>query len=170
MVRGTLLRKWSRRDSQSEGSLVAGWYEQAAPCNLSNDAYNMALKKRGSLTVWFDLTMTWEGQTPGGRGRRPSYSDAAIQTCLTLKVLFGMALRQVTGFVENLLHLVGLTWSVPDFSTLIRSFKRPIWAGGAECPVLVQSSECRTFIRFAVSFRSFSVETRLVQNVGFRTV
>ncbi|BCI66332.1 IS5 family transposase [Acetobacter aceti] len=56
----------------------------------------------------------------GRRGRRQSYSDAAIQTCLTLKVLFGFALRQTTGFVESLLHLVGLAWSVPDFSTLSR--------------------------------------------------
>jgi len=35
-----------------------------------------------------------------------------------LKVLFSFALRQTTGFVESLLHLAGLTWSVPDFSTL----------------------------------------------------
>ena len=29
-----------------------------------------------------------------------------------------MALRQTTGFVESLLQLVGLDWTVPDFSTL----------------------------------------------------
>ena len=60
---------------------------------------------------------------PGRRGRRQSYSDAAIQTCLSMKVLFGMALRQTTGFVESLLRLVGLDWSVPDFSTLSRRQK-----------------------------------------------
>jgi len=37
-----------------------------------------------------------------------------------LKVLFGLPLRQTTGFVESLLRLVGLDWSVPDFSTLCR--------------------------------------------------
>jgi hypothetical protein len=37
-----------------------------------------------------------------------------------MKVLFGMALRQTTGYVESLLQLVGLDWSVPDFSTLSR--------------------------------------------------
>ncbi len=31
-----------------------------------------------------------------------------------------MALRQTTGFVESLLGLIGLPWSVPDFSTLSR--------------------------------------------------
>ncbi len=46
--------------------------------------------------------MTWEAAPTGKRGRQPDYSDAAIQTCLTMKVLFGMALRQTTGFVESL--------------------------------------------------------------------
>ena len=40
-----------------------------------------------------------------------------------MKVLFGMALRQTTGFGESLLRLVGLTWAVPDFSTLSRRQK-----------------------------------------------
>ncbi len=40
-----------------------------------------------------------------------------------MKVLFGMALRQTTGFVESLLQLSGLDWSVPDFSTLSRRQK-----------------------------------------------
>jgi hypothetical protein len=59
----------------------------------------------------------------GRRGRQQTYSDAAIQTCLSMKVLFGMALRQTTGFVESLLRLVGLDWTVPDFSTLSRRQK-----------------------------------------------
>lgn len=45
--------------------------------------------------------MTWEAAPTGKRGRQPDYSDAAIQTCLTMKVLCGMALRQTTGFVES---------------------------------------------------------------------
>ncbi len=62
--------------------------------------------------------MVWEAAPSGKRGRQQSYSDAAIQACLTLKVLFGMALRQTTGFVASLLKLAGLDWSVRDFSTL----------------------------------------------------
>jgi hypothetical protein len=86
-------------------------------------AYNEALKRRGSLTIWFDPAMTWGAAPRGKRGRQPDYSDAAIQTCLTMKVLFGMALRQTTGFVESLLRLIGLDWAVPDFSTLSRRQK-----------------------------------------------
>ncbi len=58
-------------------------------------SYNEALKRRGSLTFWFDPAMTWEAAPTGKRGRQPDYSDTAIQTCLTMKVLFGIALRQI---------------------------------------------------------------------------
>ena len=81
-------------------------------------AYNEALKRRGSLTIWFDPEMSWDAVPTGRRGRQQTYSDSAIQTCLSMKVLFGMALRQTTGFVESLLRLVELDWPVPDFSTL----------------------------------------------------
>ncbi len=40
-----------------------------------------------------------------------------------MNVLFGMALRQTTGFVKSPLRLVGLDWAVPDFSTLSRRHK-----------------------------------------------
>lgn len=82
--------------------------------------YNFSLKQRGSLSIWFDPQMAWEADASGRRGRQQTYSDAAIQACLTLKVLFGLPLRQTTGFVESLLKLVGLDWAVPDFSTLCR--------------------------------------------------
>lgn len=83
----------------------------------------MALKQRGSLSIWFDAGMAWEAKPSGKRGRHQAYSDAAIQACLTIKVLFGLPLRQTTGFVESLLALAGLEWSVPDFSTLCRRQK-----------------------------------------------
>jgi len=67
-----------------------------------------ALKRRGSLTIWSDPAMTWEAAPTGKRGRQLDYSDAAIQTCLTMKVLFGMALRHTTGFGERLLRLLEL--------------------------------------------------------------
>lgn len=55
-------------------------------------------KRRGSLTIWFDPAMTREAAPTGRRGRQPDDSDAAIQTCLTMKVLFGMALGQITPY------------------------------------------------------------------------
>jgi hypothetical protein len=50
-------------------------------CKTGNwPADNEALKRRGSLTMWFDPEMTWEAASTGKRGRQPDYSDAAIQT------------------------------------------------------------------------------------------
>ena len=85
--------------------------------------YNDALKRRGSLALWFDPEMVWVPPPDGRRGRQQQFSDAAIQACLTLKVLFSMPLRQTTGFVQSLLRLVGLEWAVPDYSTLCRRQK-----------------------------------------------
>jgi hypothetical protein len=72
------------------------------------------------MTIWFDPEMNWDAEPSGKRGRWRTFSEAAIQTCLTRKVLFGMALRQMTGFVESLLRLTGLDRVVPDFSTICR--------------------------------------------------
>lgn len=87
-------------------------------------AYNASLKSRGSLSVWFDPRMSWLGTPSGKRGRDQTFSDAAIQTCLMIKSLFQLAFRQTTGFVESLIRLCGLTWTVPDFSTLSRRQKQ----------------------------------------------
>ena len=86
-------------------------------------AYNEALKRRGSPTVRFDPTMTWDAAPTGRRGRQRSYGDAAIRTCLSMKVLFGMELCQTTGFVESLFRQICLNWAVPDFSTVSRRQK-----------------------------------------------
>ena len=56
---------------------------------------NATLKRRRSLTSWFDPEMGWDAKPSGKRGRPLTFSDAAIQTCLTMTVLFGMALHQV---------------------------------------------------------------------------
>ena len=86
-------------------------------------AYNAALKQRGSLSIWFDPEVEWLAAPTGKRGRQAVFSDTAIQTCLTLRALFGLPLRQVTGRVASLLALTGLDWLVPDYSTLCRRQK-----------------------------------------------
>jgi len=75
------------------------------------------------LALWFDPEADWKAKPTGERCRQPRYNDAAIQACLTIKVLFGLPLRQTTGFVESLLKLVDLDWDVPDYSTLCRRQK-----------------------------------------------
>ena len=85
--------------------------------------YNAALKARGSLTMWLDQGMQWLGTPSGKRGRSPTFSDAAIQFCLSIKSLFGQPLRKALGMVQSLLRLAKLDWPVPDFSTVCRRHK-----------------------------------------------
>ena len=60
-------------------------------------------------------------------------------------MLFGLPLRQTTGFVASLLKLAGLDWPVPDFSTLCRRQKRlavqlPYRGSGGSRHLLVDST------------------------------
>lgn len=82
-------------------------------------AYNAALKSRGSLSIWLDKEMAWFATASGKNGRPATYSDAAIQFCLSMKCLFGLPLLQSIDMVESLLELAGLDWSVTDFSTIV---------------------------------------------------
>jgi IS5 family transposase len=64
---------------------------------------------------------------------------------LTVKVLFGLPLRQTTGFVASLLKLAGLDWPVPDYSTLCRrqktlAVKLPYRGSGGPLHLLVDST------------------------------
>ena len=68
--------------------------------------------------------MDWLAPGNGKRGRAEKFSDAAIQFCLMVKNLFGLALRQATGMVASLLKLSGLDWPMPDYSTLCRRQQR----------------------------------------------
>ena len=86
-------------------------------------SYNDGLKQRGSLLIWLDKDMVWRAPRAGRPGRPPVFSDAAIQFCLMVKVLFGLPLRQTTGMVASILQMARLDWSVPDFSTLSRRQK-----------------------------------------------
>jgi len=58
--------------------------------------YNEALKRRGSLTLWFNeatLSSWYAEEKTGHQGRDLTYSDLAIQCLLTLKVFYGLPLR-----------------------------------------------------------------------------
>ena len=85
-------------------------------------AYDQALKQRGSVTLWFstEAVQGWGYQGPAQRRAQFVYSDAAIETALTLRLIYNLALRQTEGFVESVLDLMGLDLSAPDHSTLSR--------------------------------------------------
>ncbi|WP_292272461.1 transposase, partial [Mesorhizobium sp.] len=51
-------------------------------------------------------------------GGQPKYSDLAITLCLTLRVVYGLALRQTQGLMRSVAALMRVDIAVPDFSTL----------------------------------------------------
>jgi DDE family transposase len=85
-------------------------------------AYDIALRQRGSLTVWFTeaAISAWKAEPRLTRGGQPRYSALAITTALTLRAVFRLALRQTEGLIASLLRLLDLDLAAPDHSTLSR--------------------------------------------------
>jgi IS5 family transposase len=84
--------------------------------------YDTALRNRGSLTIWFteEALAGWRAQrrtTPGGQSH---YSNLAIETALTLRVVFRLALRQSEGLIASIMRMLAIDLPVPDHSTLSR--------------------------------------------------
>ncbi|WP_201863430.1 IS5 family transposase [Microvirga soli] len=84
--------------------------------------YDAVLRQRGSLTVWFsaEAIAAWRAEPRTTRGGQAHYSALAIQTALTLRAVFRLALRQTKGLIGSVLQLLGPDLAVPDHSTLSR--------------------------------------------------
>ena len=82
--------------------------------------YNDALRKRGDITVWFTepAIQSWIPENTGKQGRPQKYSNLAIETCLFLRMVCSLPLRQTEGFARSLVRLIGLSLNIPDYSTL----------------------------------------------------
>jgi hypothetical protein len=63
---------------------------------------------------------SWPAPKRTTRGGQPRYSDLAIETALTLGLVFGLRLRQTEGLLASVLKLMGLDLAVPDHTTLSR--------------------------------------------------
>jgi hypothetical protein len=85
-------------------------------------AYDIALKTRGDITIWFDeeSICQWNASPTGRPGGQRKYSDLAIVTALTLRTVFHLPLRQTEGSVASLIGLLGLDLQTPDHTTLSR--------------------------------------------------
>ena len=75
-----------------------------------------------AIFVWIadDGAAHWtvaDKRTPKGD---PVYTDLAIETVLTLRLVFHQPLRQTEGLVSSILSFMGLDLPVPDHSTLSR--------------------------------------------------
>ena len=85
-------------------------------------SYDRALVRRGDVTLWLspDAIATWELTRGGTRGGQLKYSALAIETALTLRLLFHLPFRQAEGFLQSLFRMLGVERSTPDHTTLSR--------------------------------------------------
>jgi|688.fasta_scaffold464523_1 hypothetical protein len=108
-------------------------------------AYEEGLRNRGNLTIWFceDAVAAWNHCDNGNRkrGRQRRYSDLAIETSHTIRLVYKQALRQTEGLMRSIAHLMGLDIAIPDHTTLSRRSKRVLRRKkslpGAKGPVVI---------------------------------
>ena len=89
-------------------------------------AYERALVQRGDVTLWLsaDATDAWRPAPSGRQGGQPRFSDLAIETALTLRLVFRLPLRQTEGFLRSILALLRTELDTPDHTTLSRRSQR----------------------------------------------
>ena len=84
--------------------------------------YERGLRSRGDVTIWLseNAIAAWIPPKNGLRGGQRRYSNLAIRTALTPRVVFGLPLRQTEGFLDSLLSLMSRDLKAPDHTTLSR--------------------------------------------------
>jgi hypothetical protein len=88
--------------------------------------YEAGLKKRGDLTVWLsdDALDAWRAPANGNPGGQRRYADHAIETALTIRMVFHLPLRQTEGFLRGLAEMLDVALPIPDHTTLSRRLKK----------------------------------------------
>ena len=90
--------------------------------------YEAGLRQRGSLTVWIseEELKGWGSPKRGQRkpGGQERYSNHAIETALTVGMVFHLGLRQAEGFLRSLFSLLDLDCLAPDHTTISRRARK----------------------------------------------
>ena len=78
--------------------------------------------QRGDVTLWLsaDARDAWRPSPSGQPGGQQRFSDLAISTTLTLRLVFRLPLRQAEGFVRSVLASMDVDLEAPDHTTLSR--------------------------------------------------
>ncbi len=84
--------------------------------------YDRTLVQRGDVTLWISdsAISAWKPVPTGLRGGQRKFSDHAIETALTLRLIFKLPLRQAEGFLRSILSLMSIDLEGPDHTTLSR--------------------------------------------------
>jgi hypothetical protein len=84
--------------------------------------YDRALVQRGDITLWIseDAVASWKPAPSDRRGAQRKFSDHAIETALSLRLVFKLPLRQAVGFLRSALSLMGVDLEASDHTTRSR--------------------------------------------------
>jgi hypothetical protein len=84
--------------------------------------YNKALCQRGNLKFWISeqALAGWLYEGPTQQGAQFTYDEIAIETCLSLRAVYGLTFRQTQGFVESLFERMEIDLPVPHYSVISR--------------------------------------------------
>ncbi len=87
-------------------------------------SYDASLAQRGNINIWIspEAIKNWNAKHRGRRrrGGQRKYSNLAIETALTLRLLLHLPVRQTEGFLTSIFELMGLHLDAPDHTTLSR--------------------------------------------------
>ena len=77
---------------------------------------------RGDVTFWLTprAIATWSAVGVGKRRGELQYSDLAIETALTVRLVFRLPLCQTEGFLTSIFGMMGVGLAAPDHTTLSR--------------------------------------------------
>lgn len=147
------------------------------------NAYDAALKQRGSISFWVDedVIEQWRNQHKTGRKGASNYSSEVAMpsptrsgnaTMGTIQSVFHLPGRQAEGFIESLFKLMGIDLQVPDHSMLSRglsklSVKLPVVPKDEAVHIVVDSTGVKVYGESEWKMRTYRVgKRRTWRNLG----
>jgi len=117
-------------------------------CNWKQ--YNECLKRRGDLTIWMsdEVAKSWMYEGKRERGGKKIYSELAIQTCLIIRKVYHLPLRQTQGMMKSVVRIMRIQWPIPDYSTLSRraaGLKIPLAPGQSGIHLVLDSTGLKVY-------------------------
>lgn len=84
--------------------------------------YNQKLKKIARIEFFIseEAIENWVYQGTRKAGGKILYSDHVIEMCLIIREYYKLAYRQTQGFIESVLHYMGIELDTPDYTTMSR--------------------------------------------------
>jgi len=87
--------------------------------------YTKNLKQRGSIEIWIDKeVINCSIKTSGDKGRPVEYHDSFIECLLVVRAVYHLPLRQLEGFMNDIVNMADLNCKVPNYTTVCKRQKK----------------------------------------------